>query len=113
MSDQPLLNICRYKVKPGKESEMEALLARHWPALHAAGLMTDEPAVVYRGLPSGRPGDEHGAERTYVEIITWKNQKGPERAHQMPEVMAVWGPMGELCEEMDFPAFEPLQLPRP
>jgi hypothetical protein len=26
----PLLNICRYKVKPGKEAEMERLLAVHW-----------------------------------------------------------------------------------
>src|SRR5262245_41559747 len=39
---KPILNICRYKVKPGKEAEMERLLAAHWPALHKAGLVTDE-----------------------------------------------------------------------
>ena len=33
-------NICRYKVKPGHEAEMERLLALHWPALHKAGLAT-------------------------------------------------------------------------
>ena len=113
MADKPLLNICRYKVKPGKEQEFEALLAKHWPALHAAGLMTDEPAVAYRGLPSHKPGGEHGAARTYVEFITWKSARGPELAHQMPEGMAVWEPMGAICEEMDFPFFEPMQLPRP
>jgi hypothetical protein len=112
MSDQrPLLNICRYKVKPGREAEMERLLAAHWPTLHAAGLATDEPAVVYRGLPSEKPGGEHGAERTYVEIFSWKSARSPQIAHETPAVMGVWGPMGELCEEMDFPAFERLSMP--
>lgn len=108
----PLINICRYKVKPGKEAEMEKLLALHWPALHAAGLATDEPAIVYRGLPSGKPRDEHGADRTYVEILVWKDRSGPQVAHQTPEVMAVWEPMGAICESMDFPNFERLELPR-
>ncbi len=113
MPREALLNICRYKVKPGKEREFEALLARHWPALHAAGLLTDEPAIVYRGLPSGKPGERHGAGGEYVEIFSWNSRKGPELAHQMPEVMAVWEPMGALCEDMDFPAFERLDLPKP
>ncbi|HMI94112.1 MAG TPA: hypothetical protein VK509_22215 [Polyangiales bacterium] len=107
---KPLLNICRYKVKPGKEAEMEKLLALHWPALHAAGLVTEEPARVYRGLPSGKPGDEHGATGVYVEIMVWKDQRSPQLAHQTPAVMAVWEPMGAICEDMDFPAFEPLDL---
>lgn len=110
-TDKPMINICRYKVKPGKEAEMERLLAVHWPALHGAGLVTDEPAIVYRGLPSGKPGGEHGAERTYVEIMTWKSARSPQVAHETPEVMAVWEPMGALCEEMDFPPFERLELP--
>jgi hypothetical protein len=103
---KPLINICRYKVKPGKEAEMERLLAAHWPALHEAGLVTEEKARVYRGLPSKRPGGEHGAERTYVEIMVWKDEKSPALAHQSPTVMAVWEPMGAICEEMEFPNFE-------
>lgn len=111
MESNPLLNICTYKVKPGKEAEMERLLALHWPALHGAGLVTDEPARVFRGLPSGKPGDAHGAERTYVEIMIWKDRSSPQLAHQTPAVMAVWEPMGAICEHMDFPAFEPLAFP--
>ena len=109
-NNQSLINICRYKVKPGKQAEMEKLLAKHWPALHAAGLVTDQPAVVYRGLPSGKPGDDHGAERVYVEIMTWRDRKSPQVAHETPGVMAVWEPMGAICEEMDFPSFELLNL---
>ncbi len=109
-TNKPLLNICTYKVKPGKEAEFEALLAKHWPTLHAAGLVTDEPARIYRGLASGKPGEKHGAQGTYVEIIVWKDQQSPGFAHQSPDVMSVWEPMGALCSEMDFPAFEPVNF---
>jgi hypothetical protein len=109
-SKAPLLNICRYKVKPGKEAEMEKLLAAHWPALHAAGLVTDEQARVYRGLPSSKPDGRHGADRVYVEIMEWKDRDAPDLAHQLPSVMAVWEPMGAICEEMDFPNFELLEF---
>src|SRR5687767_11677216 len=109
-SSKPLINICRYKIKPGKEAEMERLLAAHWPALRDAGLVTDQPARVYRGLPSGRPGGEHGAAGVYVEIMEWKDEKSPGLAHQTPSVMAVWEPMGAICEEMEFPPYELLDL---
>jgi hypothetical protein len=105
-TNRPLLNICTYKVKPGKEAEMERLLAAHLPALRKAGLATDEPAQYYRGLPSGEPDDRHGAERVYVEIFSWVDASSPDVAHQTPEIMAVWEPMGAICEAMDFPAFE-------
>jgi hypothetical protein len=110
-TQKPLLNICRYKVKPGKEKEMERLLARHWPALHGAGLVTDDRPRIYRGLPSHDPDDgRHGAERTYVEIMVWKDVSSPGLAHELPEVMAVWEPMGALCEEMEFPNYEQIEL---
>jgi hypothetical protein len=98
-------------VKPGKEGEMERLLAVHWPTLHKCGLVTDEKARVYRGLPGSKPGVRHGAERTYVEILIWIDDKAPDLAHQSPEVMAVWEPMGAICEEMDFPSFELIDAP--
>jgi hypothetical protein len=107
---KPLINICRYRVKPGKQTEMEKLLAVHWSALHDAGLVTDEKARIYRGLPSARPGGQHGADRTYIEILIWKDQESPQLAHQLPQVMAVWEPMGAICEEMDFPNYELLEL---
>lgn len=111
MSDaRPLTVICRYVVKPDKTAEMEALLRKHWGALHELGLVTDTPAKVYRGLKSEKPGGAHSAERTYVEIFEWKNADAPNVAHQTPAVMAVWEPMGALCEDMDFPQFEPIEL---
>ena len=112
MSDNKKVNICQYHVKAGHEAEMEALLAKHWPALRAAGLATDEPAVVYRGLPSQKPDDPHGAAGVYFEMFSWTSDDGPAIAHETPEIMAVWEPMGAICEKMDFPMFEVLDTQR-
>ena len=102
----PTVNICQYKVKPGKEAEMEVLLAKHWPALREAGLVDDTPPTIYKG----QAGKDHGAERMYIEIFAWKDANGPQLAHQTPGVMAVWEPMGAICERMDFPSYSPLEL---
>lgn len=111
MSDeQPHTVICRYRVKEGQEDAMVALLKKHWPALHAEGLVTDEPPVIYRGLASQKPGGEHGAARTFVEIFSWKNADAPRVAHDTPAVLKVWEPMGAICESLDFPHFERLEL---
>lgn len=101
--------ICRYRLKPGKEAEMERLLERHWPTLHAAGLTTDEPPRIYRSRPSSEPDAEDEAGTTYVEIFTWRSAEAPERAHHLPEVQAVWEPMGALCASMEFPHFDLLR----
>ena len=108
--DPPVTVICRYCVKPGHEAEMERLLAQHWPALKGQGLVTDEPPAIYRGCPSPKPGGENDLNSVYIEIFSWKSQSAPQTAHELPEVMAVWEPMGAICESMEFPSFEPLDL---
>ncbi len=106
--DQPETVICSYQVKPGQEAAFELLLAKHWPALHQAGLTTEEPPQIFRGRPSAKPGGGHGAEGMFIEIFRWKNGDAPGLAHQLPEVLAVWEPMGALCSTMDFPHFDPI-----
>ena len=101
------VNICQYHVKKGHEAEMEALLAKHWPARRKAGLASEDPPLIFRGLPSGKPDDRHGATGVYIEIFSWAQENGAQVAHQTPEVMAVWEPMGAICDAMDFPLFEP------
>ncbi len=102
------VNICRYLVKPGHEEEMEALVTKHWPTLRQAGLASEDPPLIYRGLPSPAPNGEHDAARTYIEIFSWAQPNSAELAHQTPEVMAVWEPMGAICESMEFPSFQPI-----
>ena len=101
--------ICHYRVKPGKEPEFLELLRRHWPTLRRLGTVTDEPSQVYRGR------DERGRPLLW-EIFHWKSAAAFEKAHQHPEVLAIWEPMDTLCEardgrpNMEFPHVERLAL---
>jgi hypothetical protein len=95
--------VCRFVVKSGKESAFEALLARHYPTLERLGLVDREPHLTLRG--------KDGQGRTfYVEILPWRNEQAVQRAHELPEVGAVWEPMGPLCDEMEFPHASVLRL---
>lgn len=104
-NEQPVTVICRYSVKPGHEAEMERLLGGHWSALRGVDLVTEEPAVIYKGLPSQKPGGSDHPGAVYVEIFSWNSEGAPQTAHHLPEVMAVWEPMGAICDQMDFPHF--------
>jgi len=112
MSEKPETVICHYRVRPGKEPDFRTLLQRHWPTLRQLDVVTDEPAVAYQGVDEkGRP--------FFVEIFHWKNAAALERAHQHPDVLAVWEPMDQLCEprdgrpNMEFPHVERVPLHTP
>ena len=79
-----------YRVQGAKEDEFRELLAKHWPTLKRCDLVTDEPVRLYRGEEDGRP--------IYTEIFEWL-PGASERAHQMPEVLAIWEPMASITEE--------------
>jgi hypothetical protein len=104
-----LTSLCTYRVKSGSESAFRDLLAKHWPTLRRVGLAGDEPSVIYQGL------EKEGAP-FFVELLTWKDKEGPNIAHEIPEVMAIWEPMGKLCEArdgkppMEFPHVERIQV---
>lgn len=97
------ITLCRYWVKPDKEAEFRALLARHWPTFTRLGLVSDRiPHLILRGEDERR-----GV--FYVETFPWKDAAAMERAHSLPEVAAVWEPMGACCTEMEFPGVEPVE----
>jgi hypothetical protein len=98
--------ICTYRVRPGGEDAFVELLGRHWPTLHDLGVVTDEPAQVFRSV------DEPP---TFVEVFTWADA-GFSRARSHPDVLAIWEPMEQLCEARDgrppteFPHFDAVSL---
>jgi hypothetical protein len=106
--------ICTYRVREDAREQFIALLRKHWATLHEAGLVTDTPAIHFESVPSDDPHDEKGP--TFVEIFSWKGSESAGLAHQMPEVMAVWEPMGGLVESrggrppMEFPHFRALAI---
>ncbi|MFV8753147.1 hypothetical protein ACNOYE_21570 [Nannocystaceae bacterium ST9] len=94
------ITLCRYWVKPEREAEFRQLLDRHWPVFVGLGLVREEPPhLVFRGKD-----EQRGV--FYVETFAWKDAQASGRAHAMPEVGAIWGPMGECCTSMEFPAVE-------
>ena len=86
--------LCIYRVRVGKEEAFKDLLAQHGSSMHALGLAADELPVTYQG-------EEKGGGPVFFEFFTWKDASAPEKAHQLPEVAAIWEPMGALCESRD------------
>lgn len=96
--------LCLYKIKKGREDEFLQLLYKHWPTLNRVGLVTPEPAQVLRG-------QDKGGNTFFIEQFSWKDSSSPGVAHQTPEVMAVWEPMGAHTENMEFVHVRPEPMP--
>lgn len=111
-SGQPdgLVVVGTYRVRPGREAEFERLLEQHVPTLRRLGLITDTSAHVLR-----RSG---GEAPVYVEVFEWMSDDAAARAAEVADVIAIWEPMAELCEQrgdlpgLEFPLFSRLG-PRP
>lgn len=103
MSDagKPVLTHVTYRPKKGKEEELFDLVKKHWPKLKGTGLVTNEPAKVYRAT------DKRSGAVYFIEIFSWRDERAPEIAHQTPEVMSVWETMGPVLEGLELAALEP------
>ncbi len=90
----PVINLVTYVPKEGKEAELLELVKKHEKALRAVDLVTAEPFRVWKAF------DIRKGRTSFVEYFQWKNGTAPELAHQTPEVMAVWEPMGPVLEDL-------------
>ena len=90
----PVTNIVTYVPKKGKEEELLALVKLHEPALRKVGLASPEPFRVWKAF------DIRKQRVSYIEQFQWKDGNASDVAHQTPEVMAVWEPMGPVLEEL-------------
>ncbi len=91
-ANKPVLTHVTYLPKKGKEKELLALVKKHWPLLRQLGLATDEPAQLYQAT------DKRSGAVYFIEIFSWRDENSSSVAHQTPEVMAVWEPMGNVME---------------
>jgi quinol monooxygenase YgiN len=98
----PVANIVTYVPKPGKEAELLALVKKHEPALRKTGLVTSEPFKVWKAF------DIRKQRVAFIEHFQWKDGNASDIAHQTPEVMAVWEPMGPVLEELTICEVEPV-----
>src|SRR5215216_1043507 len=100
---KPVRMLCTYRTKDGKESDFLRLLEKHWPTLRSVGLATDDPAQVFRSK-------DKAGKTVFIEMFSWKDATSPNVAHQTPEVMSIWEPMGALTDEMNFWAIETVAM---
>jgi hypothetical protein len=99
---RPVPVLCIYRPKRGQTARLGRLVARHWRTLAAEGLVTGTPAQVLRCEDrEGRP--------CFVEIFTWRSQRAKVLAHTSPRVMDLWGPMGDLTEDIEIWLCQPLR----
>jgi hypothetical protein len=99
----PVTMLVIYRIKSGKEDGFLPLLKNHWSTLDQAGLVTPEPARAWRAVDKQN-------RVSFVETFQWKDASSSDVAHQTPEVMRVWEPMGEFLEGLDLLRVEPLKL---
>ncbi len=99
----PVSMLCIFRIPKENESLFRSLLRRHWATLDEAGLVTAQPAQVMRGV-------NKAGKLMFIEMFQWKGEDSSEIAHQTPEVLQVWEPMGALCEGMEFIRIDPVDL---
>ncbi len=101
-SDQPVEVLCRYRLKPEVDHQFKQLLSAHWKKLHDLGFTTDEPARLTQAR-------DQAGNVAYFESFSWKNIDAIQTAHETPEVMMAWEPMGALCDDMEFWHVQPIE----
>lgn len=103
MTETPVLTHVIYRPKKGREADLQTLVEKHWPTIHALGLATDDPATVYRAT------DHKTGAVCFIEIFSWKDENASGIAHQTPEVMSVWEPMDAVLEDLQITKLDPLE----
>jgi hypothetical protein len=98
--------ICQYRPRVGKVEELLELVRHHRATYMGLGLATQRPEEVYVGE------DQDGAGPLVIAIFQWLDAEAPERAHQHPEIAALWERIATLVEDrpmgpgLAFPHFE-------
>jgi hypothetical protein len=102
---RPVPTLVAYHPKSGKqaESELLALVRQHWPTLRRLGLASERPAQLWRA-------HEKDSKQVYfLELFEWAEEGSSDVAHQTPEVMAMWEPMGKVLANLVITKVEPIQ----
>ena len=106
--NRPVTMLCTYRAKPGKAAELRALVEKHGPALRQSGLISDEPVKVWQATDKRDHGRVECDPVYFVETFQWRDGEASSVAHQTPEIMSVWEPMGPLLAELQLAQLEPL-----
>ena len=97
----------------------EAVLKAADPKAALASALEPAESAPRTSVPRIFRGTDGTGGTVFYELFEWRDAEAPNVAHQSPAVMAVWEPMGELCEEregrpkFEFPHVEPVTITYP
>jgi hypothetical protein len=92
--------IAAFKPKPGMESQLLAVVDRHWRVLAAEGLVTERPRYAMQA-----------ADGTVLEVFEWRSPEAIDAAHRNPAVLALWAEFEAACEYVPLAALPESQHP--
>lgn len=94
-----------YYPKKGKEKKLLALIKKQWLVLDRAGLVSKMKPQIWRA------SDKRTHRLFFVEIFQWKDARASDIAHRTPEVMAIWGPMETILDDLQLSWIESILSP--
>jgi catechol 2,3-dioxygenase-like lactoylglutathione lyase family enzyme len=83
----PRTVIVAWRAKPGQEAALLPLLREHVPLLQSLGLATDRAPMLMQAGGG-----------VMLEAFEWASSAAIERAHHMPEVLAMWERFSTTCD---------------
>jgi hypothetical protein len=89
--EQPETVLVIYHVKPGAETELERVIARHWATLQRLNLVQKDVHVLLRA--------QEGDRTRFVEMGTWRDSSLPDSAPA--PIQELWKEMNRLVEPRD------------
>ena len=78
--------IALFKPKPGKEEQLQAVINDRLPLLRRLDMATDRPNITMRA--------KNG---TILDVSEWVDDDAIDRAHEHPEIHALWARFEECC----------------
>ena len=81
------ITIAAFMPRPGKEAELLGVIADRLPLLRRLGLATDRPHVLMRSTSGA-----------IIEVSEWVSDEAIERAHETPDVHALWARFDACCD---------------
>lgn len=87
-AEQPETVMITFRAKPGAETELARVIARHWTTARELKLVRETPHVTIRG--------NEGERAYFVDIFAWRDAHTPDSAPA--EILKIWGEMNRRVE---------------
>ena len=79
--------IAAFKPKSEMQTQLAAVVEKHWRVLKTEELVTDRPRYAMQA-----------SDGTIIEVFEWRSSEAIEQAHHNPAVLALWAEFEAVCD---------------